>query len=244
MKRMFSLLFLAALAACPALADVTVISDDFNDGVRNRALWRMFNKYGGRFVEKEGRLFAYSGAVEPPSSFHFVSWNVKPVVDLIAGDILEMEALVRLPPVALETNPNARVYVNMNLLVPSTNKYRGVMFQFLRNHSGRTFTETIFKANSSLLEASTPLPSLSNAFVMKMRYNTANGKLSFWSRATADLTWTRLKVMDLNQAWGFPLGRALTLEADIQFGTSDTRVDQARVVYIDDFKLTRFRPAE
>ena len=243
MKTGLGIVCLAGWLTSAAFGGVLVYQDGFNDGKRNAALWTFDNYFHGRFAETNGRLYGYSGTAAPSNDYHAVTWKQIPAVKLINHDVLEVEAVLRLPMLAISSAPNAYIGMEIGLTIPNSIPLQSVYFWFTRTSLlGRNFNLDVAKPNRTTDGWGFDPPGNAAKYYIKLRYNTTSGFLTLLYKTSPEQNWTALKTIDLNGEWNMAPGSPVTLQAYLEFGTSKTRVDEPEYVYFDNFKLTRTRP--
>ncbi len=242
MKRVYLIAVLTGLAAGAASGGVTTYSDTFSDGVRNKALWSVDNYFEGKFVETGGRLYGTSGVLNPLKDYHAITWLQKPAIHLVSQDILETEAVFRLPLFPIGSASDAYVSMELGLTIPNSIPEQSVFVLLRRLQSGRHLNLNVFKPDLTSVGWGLAMPGDGAKYYFKMRYNTASGMLSLWCKTAPEQSWDKLKVIDLNKEWNLWPGSSVNLQAYLVFATYKTRVDETKAVSFDNFKITHIRP--
>jgi hypothetical protein len=242
MKSGLGLACLAFWLTGAALGGVTVYEDNFNDGIRNKALWEVDNYFHGKFVETDGRLYGYSGVLNPLDDYHGITWLQKPAISLIDGDTLEMEVLCRLPMLPLGSATDAHIGMQFGFTIPNSSPKLSVFLWFMINQTGRHLTLDVYRPDMTSIGYGIIPPGNLSKYYFKLRFKTSSGAFTVWCRTRSDQPWTELKKISLSTEWEEPPGSSATLQPFVQFSTKKTRVEDPNCVYYDNFKVTRTRP--
>jgi hypothetical protein len=205
--------------------------DDFNDSVRNKALWKVPAGNMGRLVETNTRLYYNAlGA----SGVRSASWYWKTPYTLNSGDMLEVSTLICLPKV---DEPTASAYLGLGLAngYLSGAKYVAVT---VRSYDGQR--DIVVSGDGRAKSFS--LPQTLSVFFLVIRYNATTGKLTIWQRAM-DYSWTsKAGAVNLNVWWAVPPGTPLVMAPYIVGQSENMDFTTSNNYYFDDFNVIKTIP--
>lgn len=234
MKKIVSFLAIS-LAAALASGSIVTVSDDFNDGVRNKTLWRVDASQGGVLVEKNGVLYGYSGTNNPQAEFHSAQWELKPVQWSVYGQIYEVEARVRCPDKAPGTNASAFVWMELGWFIPGSIPRVAAAGTVWLDHTHRVLNICLYKPDITSIGGSAALPTLSSTIRVKLRYYSKTGMVGLYWREDGDHPWALARSLDLNKAWNISIGTSLYVRPYLKFLSCKCRVVQPKAYFFDDF---------
>jgi hypothetical protein len=204
-----------------------VLSDNFNDNIRNTQLWTPQNTIE-RFRERNYRL--YFDSMGKPSSSTLWQWRMN--YSLFDGDTLTARLLVNCPLVN-SADPSQWRQIGIGFRDPFSLRFCSLSIR----SSG--YSRVAVLGGDWLATTGTPLPLPRNVAksVLVIRYTTLNGKLTAWQEAP-DRSWKQ-KICGVTLAgwWGIPLSPPPTLTPYIVSRTSNMAVTPNDNLFADNFSL-------
>jgi hypothetical protein len=242
MKRLFCVAGLVGVMAGLSFAGGPPLwrSDDFNDGIRNTAFWRIQRSGTGQLVETNGRLFFDSNNTAP-YSFTSCAWQFRTAYPLFGGDVLATSALISFPPLVIPSDAQILLGLGWQDGFPVSSKY---FHMKIREYSGER--QLIVAANGTGLTSRGtifPLPRAVNRFYLLARYNALTGKATFWQKAVNNAWSYKIGSVDLNGWWNVPLGSAITLAPFVYGAAGQCPVTTGDNLYIDNFQVQYIPPS-
>jgi hypothetical protein len=198
-------LVIAALAlgvAATSFAGTTEFMDDFNDGVRNKALWKVQAGTTALLREQDGKLCYVTSS----TNYGFARWEWKTDYVLIDHDILDSVFTLRMPLKLALSGKSARFGVGFK---DENNPGRYVGFCMIQMLATRWFG--VDKSDGSISWLTPYGPKKYPATIMlRLRYNNRYKKVSFAWKKPSDTTWQAVgSAVDLNAEWGIASQRTL-----------------------------------
>lgn len=205
----------------------TEVTDDFNDGVRNKAFWRV-NEYDTTVLRETGGKLCY---VMATTNFGLARWEWKAPYVLIDHDILESVFTLRMPLELSVPGQSARFGVGFRD-VSMPNRYVG--FSLMQLTSARWFGVDKSDGTISWLIPS-GIKKYPATVMMRIRYSNRYKKVSFAWKKPADAIWQAVGTpVDLNAEWGVASQRTLR---PYVFGISKGAIIPATWFQIDEIKV-------
>lgn len=188
--------------AASAVALTTEVTDDFNDGVRSKAFWRL-NASDTTVLRETGGKLCY---VTTFTNFGIARWEWKTAYVLIDHDILESVFTLRVPLELSVPGQSARFGVGFRD-VSMPNRYVG--FSLLQMVSCRWFYVDKSDGHISWL-ISSGMKKYPATVMMRIRYSNRYKKVTFAWKRPGDPDWQAVGTpVDLNAEWGVASQRTL-----------------------------------
>jgi hypothetical protein len=235
-----ALVGISGLAQDKGGAPSTVVSDNFNDGVRNKALWQIRSfKPSTRFMEANQRLFLSTGDVNPYDST-YVMWRMKSSQTLIDADVLEASALINVPSypsseadavirMGLVWQDPANAVNTINFAVGMTPLYKRLHISYGGTGGGGSFLEYTFPVDTRNI-------------YLKIRYSCVTDKASFWWRRPSETVWNRLPfTLELNTLWSVPFN-SVAIRSSLLAESQGFWLQFDDNLYFDNFNETHYMP--
>jgi hypothetical protein len=214
------------------LAGLAYGGDNFNDGVRNKALWKVPAGNTGRLVETNTRLYFNSLG---SSGYRSAAWLWKTPYTLYSGDLLETSVLICFP--KRNIGPTAQILLGMGL----ANGYQPSAKYITVSMSNYNFEREVVVTSDGVYRPFA-LPQNFDVFYLVLRYNATTGKLTFWQRAT-DYSWTsKVGAVKLNNLWSIPLGTPFVLVPYLKGSSDSFELTTADDFCLDDFNVIQTIP--
>jgi hypothetical protein len=216
------------------------VSDNFNDGVRNRSIWRT-GAYTPttKLVETGTRLFFTTGDINPYDST-YATWRMKSSRVLVDSDVLETSALFNVP---FYSSADPGAVVRLGLLwadpaVPQNTINFAVemtpLFRYLEIIYGGT-------GGSGGVQKYT-FPVNTRNIYLKLRYSNVTKKTTFWWRRPGEAVWNRLPFnINLTDLWSIPLNTVI-VRSDLLAECEGFWIQPSHNMYFDNFQVVQTIP--
>lgn len=184
------------------LAATTVLMDDFNDGVRNKTLWRVPAGNSGLLLEQNGRLcYATSSGDDA-----FAAWDWKKVYTLIDRDRLDIVFTLSMPSELYLAGESMKYGVGFRDELAPARQVIFWMEQMNQNRWFNTYVTDGFNASDGLYGPQ----QYPKKMMLRLRYSNQYKKVSFAYKTTLEASWHVLGGgIDLNAQWGVASHRVL-----------------------------------
>lgn len=217
-------------------ADPTVRMDNFNDGVRNTALWKAPDHDDGLLTETGGHLYYNTLGVDPNADHSAALWW-KGTYTPSGSGIVETEVLVRMRDGITQASGET-IYAGFGWL----KKPSGGVVYLTVSESGTQrnfFIQCQGPSNPLNFLRSVPVPATAGKVVLKMRYVAATRMLSFWWRLPTDGVWNKIgKAVNLNDRWVEP--GLISFQPFVSCSADGVLVPPSAGVYLDNFGVTTY----
>jgi hypothetical protein len=219
------------------LAGLVYGGDDFNDGIRNKVLWKVPAGNSGKFVETNTRLYFNSMG---DAGFRAAEWYWKTPYTLYSGDRFVASILITFPKITLD--PSDAIYLGMGLANGSSASAKKLLVTMMDYNSERRISVSVFGGGLVGSYEEFDLPHATSLYYLEMRYTTVTGKMVIWQRGV-DNTWaTKVCAMNLNSRWQIPLGTPLLLVPYLHGETTDVGLTTSDNFCLDNFSVLQTIP--
>lgn len=217
-----------------------VVTDNFNDGIRNQAMWKcVAYKPTTKLWETGTRLFFMTGNVNPYDST-YATWRMKSSRFLFASDVLETIALINVP-FCSSADPDAvarlglvwadpaETHNNINYAVEMTPLFRYLEISYGGTGGSGGVQKYTFPVNTGNI-------------YLKIRYSNVAKKVTFFWRRPGETVWNRLPFnINLTSLWSLPLNTA-AVRSDVLAECSGFWIQPSHNLYIDNFQVVHTIP--
>jgi hypothetical protein len=211
-----------------------VLEDDFNDGVRNSAVWKASHFYDGLFTERNGALYFAC-----PSGAGVARWTAKNGYLLPAGDILVFEALLSAGS-QVSTEQLHRLDIGLGFADQPLNPSKLCLVYLARTSVGLVVS---VECNGAWSHYRTfVIPAGYARYVLTLRYNTATGKITVSYRSVGGMFSIILGTIPINKWWGIPVGESAPLTPMLAAQTYGVPVVWGNKTFLDRAKVTIIVP--
>jgi hypothetical protein len=217
-----------------------VVSDDFNDGIRNRLLWQKsaFDP-STQLLEVNQRLYFSTGDEDLLDST-FALWRLKAARVLVDADVLETTALISLP-VYPSSEPGAVIRLGL-LWTDPANAVNSVNFAVEMTPLLRTLFVSYGGSGGSGGVRRFTFPAGTRNLYLKLRYSCLTDKTTFFWRRPRDTVWTRLPFnIRLNTLWSVPFN-SVSIKSALLAESEGFWLQFDDDMYFDNFVLTHYMP--
>lgn len=211
-----------------------VLEDDFNDGARNSAVWKASHFYDGLFTERNGALYFAC-----PSGVGLAQWTAKYGYSLLAGDILEFEALVSAGSL-VSTDQTHRLEIGLGFVDQPVNPSKRCLVYLARTPGRPTVLVECFGVGSHY--RTFLIPAGYARYVLTLRYNTTTGKITVSYRPLGGMFSVILGTIPINKWWGIPVGESAPLTPILTAQTYGIPVVFSNKAFLDGAKVTIIVP--
>lgn len=213
--------------AAASVAGTTEVMDDFNDGVRNKALWRVQTGNTTLLREQGGKL-CY---VMASTNFGLAKWEWKEAYVLMDHDSLDCVFTLRMPLELSQSGQSARFGVGFK---DDTYPARYAGISLLQMSSTRWFAVDKSNGSTSWLAVGVARKYPETA-MLRLRYSNRYKTVSFSWKKLADAAWQKAAdPIDVNALWGPASQRTLR---PYVYGVSSGAVVPATWFQMDNFTI-------
>ncbi len=231
--RIVGLFILVAEVARGQVAQV-VLQDDFNDGVRNTAVWKASRFYDGLFLEQNGRL-----CFSCPSGIGMAQWTSKYGYRLLAGDVLVFEAVVNAGSL-LSTGPSNLLEIGLGFRDRFLNPTKSCLVYLARTATGLSVVAEGQGVGSNY--RSFVIPRGYARYILTLLYSTGTGKISVSYRSVGSSFGVVIGTVPLNKWWGIPIGEPAPLTPVLAAQAYGLPVGYAAKAFLDGAVVTIIAP--
>lgn len=221
-------------------APATVVSDNFNDGVRNKTLWQTSSfKPSTRLMEANQRLFFSTGDMDSLASTYTL-WRMKNSQVLIDADVLETSALINVP-VYPSSEPGAAIRLGL-LWADPANAANAITFAVEMKPLSRTLFIRYDGTGGGGGIQTFAFPAEARNVYLKTRYSCVTDKATFWWRRPRETVWTRLPFsVALNTLWSVPFN-SVTIKSGLLAESGGYWLQFDDNMSFDNFTQTHYMP--
>lgn len=211
-----------------------MLEDDFNDGVRNSAVWKASHFYDGLFTERNGALYFAC-----PSGVGLARWTAKNGYSLLAGDVLVFEALVSTGSL-LTTDQAHLLEIGLGFTDQPINPSKSCLVYLARTPTGLTVLAECFAAGSHY--RTFVIPAGYARYILSLRYSTVTGKISVSYRSVGSFFGVIIGTIPINKWWGIPVGEPAPLTPLLTAQAYGIPVVFGNKAFLDKAKVTIIAP--
>jgi hypothetical protein len=239
MRIVLSGLIVLAAACSLAQSSYTAV-DNFNDGLRNKALWKKLSyKPTTQLIESNRRLRFVTGDVNPLEST-FAMWRLKTTRVMVNSDTIETTVMVNIPSLFnYDTDSILRMGIRWS---DPTDSRNNITLALQRKATGVNFHVTHGGAGGGGGATEFAIPDGIRRVYLSILYSCQSDTATFWWHVPGQMVWNKLPLdMDLNSEWGLP-GNTVTLKAYLFAESYNYWPTIGSNLYFDNFKLVHQMP--
>jgi hypothetical protein len=233
---------ICCILACHVLAGVCVAqgtitstkADGFNDGSRNKTLWRITESTNAVFVESAGQLhFLTENPVLALSKK--TTWTLNYNYPVLNSDLIETVIKVRLPHLVPDTASESTEFFS-GMGWQDGSGTRSLSFMVIDDKTGRRFRFMKISSGGGLY-MDYPVPTADSSFELRMLYKRASHTVTFFWRLPGETAWTKLgTAQDLHALWD--ISGSFKLIPYVHAASYNMQLYWSDAVALDNFKTT------